>query len=373
MAILCQTLMNIIEEMAPLGLAEDWDNVGLVLGDPQAKIEGVLIALDLNLGVVEEAQKEGTNFILVHHPPIFQGLKKINASEPQGKMLLKAMGYGLNVYAAHTNLDKVFGGVSDELARNIGLSEIEILVPGEEQKLYKLVVFVPKSHEGELRQAIGDAGAGFIGNYSHCTFRASGTGTFLPKAGAEPYLGKIGVEEEVLEFRLETIVPEDCLAAVLKAMFVAHPYEEVAYDLYFLANKSKPVAGLGRIGNLPGPLTLEALVGLVKNKLEIPNVKVVGGSAKSISRVAVCGGSGGSVIREAVSGGAQVLITGDVDYHQGQDAESLGLAIIDAGHGPTEKVILPRLASYLSANFISHKLMSPVLISKVNTDPWRYY
>lgn len=373
MAVRCQTLIDLLEDIAPISLAENWDNVGLLVGDPQAGVEGVLVALDLTQDVIEEAIDRQCNFILLHHPPIFQPLKRLTASNPETKLILTAVKNGLNLYAAHTNLDKALGGVNDRLAQVLNLNNIEILSAKVKEQHYKLVVFVPETHEKEVRQAMGDAGAGFIGNYSHCTFRAKGTGTFLPQSGADPFLGEVGQMEEVAEFRLETIVPDHILGKVLEAMMEAHPYEEVAYDLYPLANAGTPRGGLGRIGNLTEPLPPEDFVAFVKEQLSMSSVRVVPGKHELIRRVAVCGGSGGRLIREAARKGAQAFITGDVDYHEGQLAESLGLMLVDAGHGTTEKVVLPFLVEQLNELINKHNLEIPLNLSAVNTDPWHYY
>lgn len=372
MAVRCQTLIDLLEDIAPTGLAESWDNVGLLVGDPQAGIEGVLVALDLTQEVIEEAVNKQCNFVLLHHPPIFQPLKRLTSSNPEAKLILSAAKNGLNLYAAHTNLDKALGGVNDRLAQVLALNNTEILSAKVKEQHYKLVVFVPETHEKEVRQAIGDAGAGFIGNYSHCTFRAKGTGTFLPQSGADPFLGEVGQMEEVAEFRLETIVPEKILGKVLQAMLKAHPYEEVAYDLYPLAALGTPKGGLGRIGSLPEPLPPEDLIALVKEKLSISSVRVVPGTHELIRRVAVCGGSGGGLIKEAARKGAQAFITGDIDYHEGQLAESLGLMLVDAGHGATEKVVLPFLVEQLNNLLNEHNLAIPVILSAANTDPWHF-
>lgn len=373
MAVSCRTLIKAIEKLAPPRLAEKWDNVGLLVGDPQGEVTGVLIALDLTHEVIEEAMTVKANFILVHHPPIFHPLKRLTTTEPEGRVLLAALRHNIHVYAAHTNLDKVLGGVSDQLAHVLGLTDLKPLSSPETEPQFKLVVFVPESHEEQVRKAIGDAGAGFIGNYSHCTFRTPGTGTFLPREGADPYLGQVGRIEEAAEYRLETIVPKRLLSPVIEAMLNAHPYEEVAYDLYPLALEEPVMGALGRVGRLEQPITEEQLIALVKERLQLSSVKVVPGSGDSVQQVAVCGGSGGSLVRSAAQKGAQVLITGDVGYHEGQLAQSLGLMVIDAGHGPTERVVLPWLKIQLQQAFAGNGEILPVFHSQVNTDPWRFY
>lgn len=372
MGLICGSFIEIIEALIPPSLGEIWDNQGLLLGDPGEQLTGVLLALDFHEGVFQEASRINANFVLVHHPPIFQPLKKLIASNKQEKLLLHAIKEGLNIYAAHTSLDKITGGVSDVLGEFLGLRELEVLTSPEFEKNYKLVVFVPESHEEQVRKAIGDAGAGFIGAYSHCTFRTKGIGTFLPQLGANPYLGQIGSVEAVTEFRLETIVPETRLNDVLKAMFDSHPYEEVAYDLYLLSNKVEPKAGLGRIGYLEQPMTWDQLAQFVKEILSLPYVRVVEGN-QLIHKVAVLGGSGGKMIELAAQKDAQALVTGDVDYHQGQYAQSLGLTVIDAGHYATEKMVLPFLKSALEDLLAARNISLPIYLSKINTDPWLYY
>lgn len=373
MPITCQKVIALVEKLIPLQLAEEWDNIGLQMGDPRDKVEGILLALDFNLAVAQEAARLKANFVLVHHAPIFKPMKRIDASRPDGQLVLTAIRQGLNVYAAHTNLDMVEGGVNDQLALTMGIQDIEILAAPVHDKNYKLAVFVPETHVEKVQRALGDAGAGFIGNYSHCSFRTPGIGSFLPGDGANPYLGQVGQIENAAEYRLETIVPENILPSVLQAMFDAHPYEEVAYDLYPLANETKAKNGLGRVGNLPSSMTLEEFIPLVKERLAIDKVKVAIGHDGPIKRVAVCGGSGGRLINRAAAQGAQVLITGDISYHEGQFAQSLGLTVIDAGHGPTETVVLPWLAKELTQELAENNVDTPVLISQINTDPWGYY
>ena len=244
MSVTCQEIMDIMERLAPCQLAEEWDNVGLLIGDPGDRVEGVLVSLDLTAPVLAEASAKGANLILVHHPPIFRPLKELRTDTPLGKLLADVLKEKMQVYAAHTNLDVAPLGVSQQLARKLELVETRILQPAGEDKLFKLVVFVPESHEAHVRKSLGDAGAGWIGNYSHCTFRTAGKGTFRPLEGADPFLGRVGQLEEAAEYRLETIVPQSRLQEVIKAMLASHPYEEVAYDLYPLSNRGRAY-GLG--------------------------------------------------------------------------------------------------------------------------------
>lgn len=306
----------------------------------------MLVALDLSPLVVKEAVELGAQLIITHHPLLFRPLRNLRYDQPLGQLVQTLIQHGVMVYTSHTNLDVVDGGVNTVLAELLGLTEAEPLQVSGSEELCKIVVFVPRGHEDVVREAMGRAGAGWIGNYSDCTFQTLGEGTFRPLAGANPFIGRVGHLEKVEEFRLETIVPAKRCHRVISAMLKAHPYEEVAYDVYPLLNQGRRF-GLGRIGKLMEPLSVEGLINLVKQRLEIEQVVVIGPTERNISRVAVCGGSGGSLIQSAVGKGADVLITGDIKYHEAREAVSLGLTVIDAGHARTESVIIPALVRYL--------------------------
>jgi len=372
MAVKVQTVMQIIEELAPKHLSEDWDNVGLIVGDARAELSGILVCLDLNLRVAAEAVERGANLIVTHHPPIFKALKRLDLSRPQGQLLAYLLSHNLNVYSAHTNLDSAPGGVSDVLAESLGLTNLKVLSPGSREQLYKLVVFVPQGYEEQIRQAMGTNGAGWIGNYSHCTFQTGGTGTFLPLAGTKPFLGRQGKLEYADEYRVETIVPQSRLKKVLAAVIKAHPYEEVAYDLYPLANEGK-VSGLGRVGTLPEPQTLAEMAARVAGVLKLKEeaLKIAGNPQQEIFKVAVCGGSGGNLVAQAAFCGAHLLVTGDVDYHQARDALDLNLAVIDAGHAATELPVVEKLVNYLTGALAEARQQLQVTKSKVAIDPWQ--
>lgn len=370
MSVTCQEIMDIMERLAPCQLAEEWDNVGLLIGDPGDRVEGVLVSLDLTAPVLAEASAKGANLILVHHPPIFRPLKELRTDTPLGKLLADVLKEKMQVYAAHTNLDVAPLGVSQQLARKLELVETRILQPAGEDKLFKLVVFVPESHEAHVRKSLGDAGAGWIGNYSHCTFRTAGKGTFRPLEGADPFLGRVGQLEEAAEYRLETIVPQSRLQEVIKAMLASHPYEEVAYDLYPLSNRGRAY-GLGRVGQLIEPMLFSDFVEYVKLTLGNQQVKVAGDLNMKVERVAVCGGAGGSLVSRAAQEKAQVLVTGDVSYHQAQEALSLGLGVIDAGHYLTERVVLNSLVDYLKEALSGYSPAPAVFSTEINSEPWK--
>ncbi|GAW90933.1 Nif3-like dinuclear metal center hexameric protein [Calderihabitans maritimus] len=370
MAVTCQQIISILEELAPPRWREEWDNVGLLVGDPALPVKNVLLTLDVTDAVVEEAVDKQIDLIISHHPVIFRPISNLRYNQPLGRLLHRLVKENINVYAAHTNLDNAPGGVNDRLADILGLQEVKVLEPAFREKLYKLVVFVPEGYEDRVRQAICDEGAGWIGNYSHCTFQVAGTGTFRPLEGTNPFIGETGRLEKTAEFRLETIVPQNRLPRVLQAMNESHPYEEVAYDVYPLFNQGKEI-GLGRIGLLPHPQPLKSLVSLVKEKFNVGSLKVVGDLETEIKKVAVCGGAGGSFIERAFLQGADLYITGDLKYHEAQHAASLGLAVIDAGHHGTEKVIVPALAEFLEQRLSTLKAEINLILSEVDTNPWQ--
>ncbi|MDI6871838.1 MAG: Nif3-like dinuclear metal center hexameric protein [Bacillota bacterium] len=337
-----------MERIAPrrLALDSDRERVGLAVGSPESLIERVMVALDPTPEAVAEAVDKGAGLLITHHPLLFRPLPAVRTDTPVGRVVASAFAHNLALFSAHTNLDVVEGGVSSLLAERLGLKEVEVLEETERERLLKLVVFVPESHVEAVRQALGDAGAGHLGNYSHCTFGVSGTGTFLPQQGAEPYVGERGVLARVAEVRLETILPESLLEAVLQAMRRVHPYEEVAYDVYPLCNQGK-AAGLGRIGRLPEPRPLGEFIAAVKSALGVDEVAYAGELDRPVVRVAVCGGSAGDLVPKAVCRGADVLVAGEVKYHDGLLARQEGLAVVAAGHDATERLVVPALARRL--------------------------
>jgi dinuclear metal center YbgI/SA1388 family protein len=364
-----QTLINFLEQLAPRRLACDWDNTGLLVGNPRAQVRKVLVALDVDDRVLAEAVALGAEFIVAHHPLIFRPLKNLRTDLPGGKTIASALAAGIAVYAAHTNLDVVAGGVSDALAFCLGLAETRVLRVTGSDALEKIAVFVPEGHEDGVRQAMSAAGAGWVGNYSHCTFQVSGMGTFMPQAGTDPFIGEQGKLAKVGELRIETVFPSSLRNRVVEAMRKAHPYEEVAYDLYSLQNEGKPF-GFGRVG-LIKECTLREFSQVVQEKLAVRSLRVSGNDNADIRKVAVCGGSGGDLVQAALFAGADVLVTGDVRYHEAREAHDSGLALIDAGHDATEKVIIPVLRDSLLAKIRESGQTAEVIASTVETSPWR--
>jgi dinuclear metal center YbgI/SA1388 family protein len=332
-----------VEHIAPLPLAEEWDNCGLQVGDPAAPVGRVLVALTPLPEVFEEAEEMGADFLLFHHPLIFDPLTSLVTSSYPGDLLARAIQADFAVYVAHTSYDAAPAGVSVALAGTMGLQgPLRVLSP--RGALRKLVVFVPEENVDAVAEALSRAGAGVIGDYTECTFRSAGTGTFRGGGEANPYLGEKGRLERVQEVRVETVVPAHAVGRAVDAATAAHPYEEVAMDVYSVEGFPEG-CGYGRVGILPEPLTAEELRERISRSLGFEaRLVTVLEPARPVVRVAVLGGSGGSFVPEAAASGAEAYVSGDLDYHDALVAESLGLVAIDAGHAATELPSLEPLA-----------------------------
>lgn len=365
-----QDLTGLLHKLYPPFLAEDWDNVGLQVGDPGMPVERILVALDPSEATLDEALRRGAQALLCHHPLIFRPLKRLTPQDETGRILFRAVREGIAVLCAHTNLDRARDGLNDWLAARLGLLASQPLETSASGDLLKLVVFVPAGYEDRVAEALHRSGAGHVGGYDRCAFRALGTGTFRPGAESDPFIGRPGETEEVREVRLETVLPRELTAKVLEKMRKAHPYEEVAFDLIPLAN-NRPGIGLGRIGRLAAPVPLADFAARVTQDLRCQAPRLVGDPAAAVSKVAVCGGSGASLIHEAARQGADVLVTGDVKYHEARGAESLGLALIDAGHFATERLMVDALAERLQRATRERQLNLVIDTAEGEEDPFQ--
>ncbi len=363
----CQDIFQAMEKIAPANLAEAWDNCGLQVGDPRHEVKNVLLALDFDRFVLQEAMEQDCQLIITHHPFLFRGCKKINFASYEGSLIRDLAQSEITLFAAHTNLDSVEGGVNDLLARLLELEQVELLNGASAEKLFKLVVFVPEAYLEIVRKALWQAGAGQIGEYEQCSFAGSGTGTFLPQEQAQPFIGQIGELSRVPEFRLEVILPERCLGAVLSALRKVHPYEEPAFE-YFPIQPASRQAGLGRLGNLPRPLPFSQLLNYVEEKLKLQNLRYGGQEEKLISRVALCGGSGSEFWPEALAKGAEVFITGDLKYHEARNMLENNLSFVDVGHYASEVIVLPLVQQALAGYFPELDLY----LSKSSGDPFKF-
>lgn len=369
MPVKCADIFKIIDEIAPKVLAEGWDNSGLQVGDPGLEVDRLLLTLDVSLEVAAEAREKGAGLIVSHHPVLFKPPRTIRLDCPAGELIASLIKNNITVYSVHTNLDIVSGGVNTVLAEKIGLTDLSVLRETGRDRYIKLAVFVPADHAENVRKSVSEAGAGFIGHYSDCSFMTRGTGTFRPLEGTDPYIGKTGKLELVEEIKLETIVPAGRLSSVIGAMIKAHPYEEVAYDLYPLENET-PAHGLGRIGILQGPMLFRQFAKHVKKALNLTCLRLGGPLEDTVRKVAVCGGSGADLWPLAVKAGADTYVTGDVKYHEARDMVAAGLKFLDAGHHGTESAVLPVLQSRLSKLFSEKDIDVEIILSKINADPF---
>jgi len=340
-------IVSFLKRFAPLDLAADWDNVGLLLGDTHSTVQRILTCLTITPEVVAEAIETNTQLIVTHHPILFRPTQKLSSENREGSMLLPLMKAGIAVYSPHTAFDNTRGGINDMLTVRLGLTDVEPLRRSESKPQYKIVVFVPEADFSAVSDAMFNAGAGRIGEYAQCSFRISGTGTFFGSDASNPTIGRKGQREDVAELRLEVICPERDLTNVLNAMRKTHSYDEPAFDVYAL--KSTPSRqGEGRIGRLPQPMTLQKLGQRLKKQLKAGEIQLVGEPDRNVTRVALACGAAGEFLRDAERAKADVFITGEMRFHDYLTAKSQGVALLLAGHYPTERFALEELAELLA-------------------------
>ena len=354
--------LGLLDEWFPPSWAEEWDNTGLQVGDRSWEADRVLVALDPTAEVVAEAVDRGCGLLVTHHPLLFRPISRLDTAEPAGRAIATALSGRVTVVACHTNADVASPGVSDALADALDLQVTGVLEPTGAGKRAKLVTFVPAEDTAKVLDAIAGSGGGVVGEYSHCSFRVRGTGTFLPSDLADPVVGDRGELNEVEEDRLEVVVPLDRVAAAIEAMTDAHPYEEVAYDVYPLASGGG--LGLGRVTTPRDPIRAKELAGRCRERLGAP-ARLAGDGAREVRTVAVCGGSGASLVPAALRAHVDVYLTGDVKHHEALDAVAAGLTVIDAGHHATEMPFVPHLAARLDGAGLGE-----VLVSEISTDPF---
>ncbi|MVN20247.1 Nif3-like dinuclear metal center hexameric protein [Mucilaginibacter arboris] len=354
-----------LEGLAPLAYQEDYDNSGLIVGYADQEINQALISLDCTEAIVDEAIATNCQLIISHHPIVFKGLKKFNGKTYVERVVEKAVKNSIAVYAIHTNLDHVAAGVNKKIADKLGLKNCRILSP-KKSLLKKLVTFVPLVQAEQVREALFAAGAGSIGNYSGCSFNASGTGTYKAGENTNPFAGEQGIQHQEDEVRIETVFPVNLESKILTALFLAHPYEEVAYDLYPITNPYQEV-GAGLIGELEFPQEELSFLHHVKTQMKAEVVRHTVFTGKKVIKVAVCGGSGSFLLKDAIRAGADVFVTADFKYHEFFDAEGK-LVIADIGHFETEQFTQELLAEIISKKFPNFALR----LTKINTNPVKY-
>ncbi len=358
-------IINYLESVAPLSLQESYDNAGLITGNKQMEVTGILICLDSTEAVIDEAIANQCNVVIAHHPIIFGGLKKLTGSNYIEKTIIKAIKHDIAIYAIHTNLDNIRAGVNAKIAEKLGLLNTKVLAP-KGGLLKKLVTFAPEANAGDVRFALFEAGAGHISHYDHCSFSLEGTGTFRGDATTNPYVGNRGEDNFEAEVRIEVIYPAYLQSKLLTALLHAHPYEEVAYDIYSLDNKFQEV-GAGLIGTLPEPTDVLTFLQQVKEKMVCGSVRYTKLPEHQVQKVAICGGSGAFLLKDAMSAGAEVFITADFKYHQFFDANNK-IVIADIGHYESEQYTIELISDILMKKFATFA----VHLSKINTNPINY-
>ncbi|RYY68735.1 MAG: Nif3-like dinuclear metal center hexameric protein [Chitinophagaceae bacterium] len=359
-------IISALEQLAPMALQEDYDNAGLLTGNTTWNCTGIIVSLDATEAVVKDAIEKGCNLIVAHHPIIFRGLKKITGKNYVEHTIITAIKNDIAIYAIHTNLDNVIEGVNGKIADLLGLINRRILAP-KTGLLQKLAVFVPLGHKEKLMTALFAAGAGAIGKYSECSFSIEGSGSFKAGKGSQPYLGRLGERHIEPEAKVEVIFPHWLQQQVVSAMKANHPYEEVAHDIYNLANSHQD-SGSGIIGDLPQGIDEEAFLKTLQNIFRIPVIRHSPLLGRKLKRVAICGGAGSFLTSAAVAAQADIFITGDVKYHEFFDAENQ-LVLADIGHYESEQFTIDLLFDILREKFPNFA----VLKTGVNTNPVRYF
>jgi len=355
-----------LESIAPKDYQESYDNAGLITGDMHVECTGALISLDCIESVVAEAIEKKCNLIISHHPIVFKGIKQLNGKNYVERTIIKAIKNDIAIYAIHTNLDNVDQGVNRRIGEVLGLNQLTILAP-KKNTLQKLVTYVPFDHTQNVLNALHSAGAGNIGNYSNCSFRVTGTGTFKPNEFAIPISGKTNQLEQVKEDRIELTYPLRLQNEIINNLVEAHPYEEVAYDIQNLENINKDI-GAGMIGELEVPLSPIEFLELLKVKMNLKVIRHTEIIDRKIKKVAICGGAGSFLLNNAITANADAFVTSDFKYHEFFDAEQK-LMISDVGHYESEIFTKDLLHSFLTEKFPKFA----TYLSGVNTNPVQYY
>lgn len=356
----------LLERMAPLAYAEDFDNVGLLTGDKNAQLKGILVCHDALEAVIDEAIAKNCNLVVCFHPILFSGLKNITGKNYVERSLLKAIKHDIAIYAVHTALDNHKQGVNKIFCKALGLINTKILIP-KENYIRKLVTYTTPENADELRNALFNAGAGNIGNYENCSFNSQGIGTYLGNNESNPVVGAVGEFIESREIKIEVTFEKHLQAEILKALFSNHIYEEVAYEVYSLQNRHQNI-GLGMIGELETPMDEEEFLLMVKEKMQCGSIRHSAFTGKQIKKVAVLGGSGAFAIKNAIAAGADAYLTADLKYHNFYEAEGK-IILADIGHYESERYVKDYIAGYLEEITAS----TPVYITETDTNPVKYF
>ena len=358
-------IIQFLEEKAHPSLQESYDNSGLICGHPSMEITGAIICLDSTEEIIDEAIRNGYNLVIAHHPIVFSGLKKLNGKNYIERTIIKAIKNDIAIYAIHTNLDNIIHGVNAKIAEKIGLINCRILSPMK-NKLLKLSTYVPHEHAEKVKEALFNAGAGHIGNYSECSFSTQGEGTFKGGDGSNPVYGEKNIRFKAQETKIEVILESHKQHQVFRALQEAHPYEEVAYEIISLVNNFQDT-GAGMIGELAEEIDVQDFLKSLKTKMKTDCIRHTKLSSQGIKKVALCGGAGSFLLEDAKRAGADIFITGDFKYHQFFDADG-SLVIADIGHYESEQFTIELLGDWLSEKFPTFALR----LTENNTNPINY-
>lgn len=346
MRVNARKIIQRLEGLYPSYLADSWDNVGFQIGNENHVVERILICLEVTEIVIDEAVEKGIDLIIAHHPLIFKAPKNLSESNPKVRLMTRLIRENISLYVMHTNFDHAEGGLNDMMAARLGLLRVAPIKPVYSEKLYKLAVYVPEASFTAVSEGIFAAGAGKLGLYDNCGFSVSGIGTYRALPGASPYIGSVGEVASTAEVKVEAVVPETVVGAVLEAMRLHHPYETVAYDLFALETPAKTYS-LGRVGYLPEPVAFDAFMATVKEAFDTPAIKVAFPKQKKVSKIAVISGSGMDFISDVAKTGAEVFITGDMRYHDAQENGHYGISLVDVGHFESEVIYCKPLKNTL--------------------------
>lgn len=358
-------IISVLEKMAPMSLQESYDNSGLITGQKQTECTGALLCLDVTESVINDAKNKNCNLIISHHPIVFKGIKKFDSDYYVDKTIIAAIKNDIAIYACHTNMDNVIKGVNGKIADKLNLINRRILQL-KSFLIQKLVVFVPFEYQEALEKSLFEAGAGEMGNYAECSFVSEGTGSFKPLDGADPHTGSIGIRTIQKEAKVEVIFPIWKQSAILTAMKNAHPYEEVAYELYTLQNKHQEI-GAGIIAELEQSVDIKDFLNELKSIFNVKCLKHTQIISDKIKKIAICGGSGSFLIQDAIRAKADVFITSDIKYHDFFEANNQ-LVLVDIGHFESEQFTIELFADVLKNNFPTFAHFK----TDVHTNPVKY-
>lgn len=356
---------DILEELAPLNYAEGFDNVGLLVGNQNSEVTGILVTLDTLENVVDEAIDTKCNLIVSFHPIIFKGLKKITGKNYVERVVIKAIQHDIAIYSMHTALDNSANGVNAKICDVLGLQNRSMLIP-QENTIKKLTTYIPKTQAEKLKNSLFNAGAGSIGNYSNCSFTSEGIGTFKANEAANPTIGEVGKRHSENEAQIQVTYQKSKEAGILNALFENHPYEEVAYEIYTLENVNQDI-GMGMVGSLTTSLSELEFLNYLKKTMNASCVRHSALLGKPIQKIAVLGGSGAFAIGAAKASGADVFISSDIKYHEFFQAEGK-ILIADIGHYETEQFTKNLLVDYLTKKIPNFA----VRLSESKTNPINY-